>query len=68
MNGLCSDCHRRVAVTNDGRLCAGCLQARLNAMTPRPHTPRTRPSDDAEDGSVEDNPWQQNAVRAMEDQ
>lgn len=31
---ICTDCSRDAAVTNDGRLCLGCLRKRINEMNP----------------------------------
>jgi hypothetical protein len=70
---MCTDCQRRVAVTNDGKLCRTCLDERLDRMTPRatstyrpPHRSRFHRENrmDTTRGPV---PSVEDAVRALED-
>lgn len=40
----CIDCERNAAVTNDGKLCLGCLRRRLDDMNPPQESRRSFPT------------------------
>jgi hypothetical protein len=33
-DGMCCDCEKKFAETNDGRFCRGCLRRRIASITP----------------------------------
>jgi hypothetical protein len=68
-DGVCAACARKGAVTQDRRFCAGCLRqlvARLTPMVGR-HAGRGRSDGHRQAREGEPSPWQENAVRNLED-
>jgi len=64
-DGLCADCQKKQAVTNDGRFCKPCLGVLIRSMTPIRYTVG-RSAGKQQAGDFEPSPWGENAVRAME--
>ena len=68
MDGTCCDCLYRQAVTLDGRLCRVCLRNRIIHDTPMIGCKRKyRSVEQRQKMSDEDDPWEQNAIRCLED-
>ena len=67
-DGKCADCGTIDAVTRDQRFCKKCLKRRVRYDNPMIgcYKGKYRTADHKQDQD-RDNPWQQNAVRDMED-
>lgn len=61
----CSKCGRP-SVTRDGRFCLKCLRAWLDEDTPLVWY-RSRSADQRQAREFEPSPWQENAIRFLED-
>lgn len=66
-DGVCCECGRRDAVTKDGRFCRPCLKSLVAKLSPGWTGRSNRTSDQQQARETEPSPWQETAVRAMED-
>jgi hypothetical protein len=67
--GICLDCSKNAAVSVEG-WCLKCLKRRLNhkfGYVPRGYTGTARPPEKRQSTNDDPSPWQENAIRAMED-
>jgi len=69
-DGICCDCLGKPAETRDGRWCAACLKRRIIHDNPMVGCNKGmyRTKDHRQEVGDGENPWEQNAVRALEDQ
>ena len=65
-DGLCADCGKYPAVTNDGLFCLACLRKRIKDENPIPYT-KFRTSEQKQAPEFDPSPWGENNVRHLED-
>jgi len=67
-DGVCAGCLANMAVTTDGRFCKKCLKQVIMRLSPGSVARRPRSKDHVQEPVYEPSPWQEHAVRCLEDQ